>query len=232
MLRKLLNNNRGQAVAELGLALMILLPLIFWMLRLGDLLNMKHQMIEAARFAVWEKTHGRPDSEIKRMIETDIKSGTLFYGSALQVNTALGVESSKNDFTVFSVADAPAALGLRYDNYFLSRIEARGKTPFGFDYTVTENYAMLGDSWNLTDRDGDQKVTDKDLQASVKGLYFWAPWIGNYSTAGLNTILDKLDDIQNNSIVKFLASWSGQQLDLDPRGHPRLDQVPPPSGRR
>jgi hypothetical protein len=237
--RKLLHHDAGQAAAEFGLALMVLLPLMLWMLRLGEVLNMKHRMLGAANLAVWERAYGRKETDIKKMVEADLKANILFSDrSRVKIETTLKVESSKRDFKSVSWSGVPPTLlsnhtDACYDNYYLSRIQVNGTLPLGFKYSLAEKHAMLGDPWNLADQNGDRQITNYDLAETVNRIYFWFPGAGRVTTPVINTILNTGNRILNNGVVRILLRLAGQEPGtIDPRGHPRLNQVPSASGRR
>lgn len=238
MSRKLFHHDAGQAAAEFGLALMVLLPLVLWMLRLGELLNMKHHILGAANLAVWESIHGRKETDIKKMVESELKAGILFSDrSRVKIETTLKVESSKSDFAIVSKSGVPPTLlsdhtDACYENYYLSRIKVNGTLPLGFKYSLTEKYAVLGDPWNLADQNGDGQIADDDLAETVNEIYFWLPGVGPVISKSIKKVLDVSRDIQDNSFVRTLVRMAGQDLDIDPRGHPSLNQVPSASGRR
>ena len=120
MVRKLYYTESGQAAAEFCIALLILLPLIFWMLRLGDLLNTKHKTIETVRLASWDKAYGREETEIADLMSKTIEDGALFSSPAsYQVTTSFSTETSESDFTWLSrVCVWPDWLDFSYDNYY------------------------------------------------------------------------------------------------------------------
>lgn len=225
MIKKLFNHEAGQAVAEFGLALLILLPLTFWMLRLGSLLNLNHKITESARFAVWEKAYGRDEKTIMPMVEADIKNSVLFTDAdQLQISTAWNKESVKFS----AMLGMPARLGLKQDRYYVSQIKVQGDLLLGVNFSLNGRNAMLVDPWNLTDRDNDQQVDDDDLEDAVDKLFFWMPGIGGIITSKINVFRTTTSTL--NTIFHFPALLLGGRCDIDPSGHPKLDAVPQPSG--
>ena len=231
-IRKIYQHEAGQAVAEFGLALLILLPLIFWMLRLGTLFNLKHKAIESARLAVWERAHGADEQAITELITRNIKSGALFTNpSNLEVGLSLTQKPSQHE--IKSMADLPRGLGLGADNYYVSEVTVQGDLLLGVKFSANGKYAMLADPWNLTDRDRNRRIDDDDLKDAVKGIFLWFPGIGPATSGAIGTFLDTFEgfqeEIRSFPLVGTILRAAGVDLDIDPRGHPRLDAVPKPS---
>lgn len=225
-MRNIAKHEEGQAVAEFSLALLVLLPLVLWMFRLGDLLNLSHKTIEAARLATWEKAYGRNEVSTRELALQTIESGALFAKSShLQINVELKNESSRDDLA--AMLDLPQTLRLGQENYFVSEIEVQGKLLLGIPFSLNRKSALLADPWNLTDQNGDARITDKeDLKKVLEPAHFWIPYAGSAVNSAIRTIVNAT----NSGIIKSLASWAGQDIDIDPMGNPSLDQVPAPSG--
>lgn len=228
MIRRLYYTENGQAAAEFCIALLVLVPLIFWMLRLGDLLNAKHKTIETVRLASWEKAYGRKETEIADLMSTIIEEGALFSNPAsYQINTSFSTESSKSDLNWLSyVCGWPDWLELSYDNYYQSQITIQGKLPFGLDFTLNENYALLGDPWNLSDQNNDGQIQNEDLETSVNRMYLWMPVVDPNGLEAVNRIINIAEDVINSSPVRVLAWIFGSDLDVRPKGHPNLREIP------
>lgn len=225
MVKKLYNHEAGQAVAEFGLALLILLPLTFWMLRLGSLLTLNHKVIESARLAVWEKAYGRDEKTIMPMVEADIKNSALFADAdQLQISTVWSKEAV-NSSAMLGMSER---LGLKQDRYYVSQIKVKGDLLLGVNFSLTGRNAMLVDPWNLTDRDDDQQIDDDDLEEAVDKIFFWMPGIGGMITSKISAFLTTTSTL--NTIFSFPAFLLGGTCDIDPSGHPKLDAVPQPSG--
>lgn len=232
MLKKIYENQAGQAVVEFAIALMVLLPLTFWMLRLGTLLNVRHKAIESARMVVWERAYGRSEAATKQLVESTVKNGSLFSRpSDIKLTTAMHRESSRSDYRV--MLDVPDGLGLKFDNYYVGDIRVNGNLPLGVNFSMRERFVMLADPWNLHDRNGNRKIDNDDLTRAVNGIFFWVPGVGSVTSGAINTFLNgaaKLQStIRNLPIVGFLLRFAGVEIDIDPRGHPKLEAVPRPS---
>lgn len=228
MLRKIYQHEAGQAVAEFGLALLILLPLVFWMLRLGTLLNLKHEALEFARLAVWEKAYGQNEKAIDELIRSEIKNAALFSNPAsLQVSVIRRRESSRGEFR--AMMNIPQRLDLTHDNYYISEVVISGDLLLGTKFSVNGKYAMLADSWNLTDRNHNRRVDDRDLQESLDGIYFWPVPSAVVKTV-LRTSRQLQHTIRNLPLVGLLLQFIDVEIDIEPGGHPRLNAVPTPSG--
>jgi hypothetical protein len=233
MLKKIYQHQTGQAVAEFGIALLVLLTLIFWMLRLGTLLNLRHKAVESARLVVWEKAYGRDENGITQLVESTIRNGALFSPpSDFEINARISRESSRNDYQ--ALLDVPDGLGLKHDNFYVGDIRVTGDLLFGTDFSLRERFVMLADPWNLNDRNGDRRVDDDDLAHAVNGIYFWIPGAGPLTSGAIGSFLNGFSSLQrsirNLPLVGFLLRFAGIEIDIDPRGHPTLEAVPKPSG--
>lgn len=224
-MKKLYGDSEGQAVAEFSLALLVLLPLVLWMFRFGDLLNLSHKAIEAARLTTWENAYGRSEVSTKELAFETVQSGALFSEpSNLRIKVEVKNESPQENLG--AMLDFPKTLSLAQENYYTGEIEVKGKLLLGVPYTLNRKAALLADPWNLTDHDGDARLTDKDLKKVLEPTHFWIPYAGSTINSAIRSIVNAA----NNGIIKNLASWAGQNIDIDPMGNPSLDQVPGPSG--
>lgn len=230
MLNKIRQLEEGQAVAELGLALLILLPITFWMLRLGSLLNLKHQTIQFARLAVWEKAYGRDENSIRQMIQKNIKAEALFSDAAtITVKTDLTTGSSGGDYK--AMLDLADGMKLQRNGYYFAHIRVNGELPFGGDYSLDGKYAMLTDPWSLTDINKNRRIDDGDLQGRINRIYLWFPVVGRATSGPIKEFLDTFESwqrkIRNFPFVSWLLGL--KNLDIAPRGKAKLNIVPPPS---
>ncbi len=237
MFSKLIKNEAGQGAAEFALCMVfIFLPLIYGMASLAELINLKHGTFETSRLAVWEQAYGRPADQIQEMVETRMPETALFSPAAsVTVDFESSVESTEDDFLVLGFSRVADRLGLSNETRYNSRVSVSGRVLAGFDYTVSSNYSMIGDPWQLTDQNDNGEIDDEDLEEVVNQLYFYFPIaigefnIGAIFTDILNEILDFIDLIFNNPITEFFQSLTGLSFDIDPRGHPQLDEVPEPA---
>lgn len=232
MKRRYFADEAGQAVAEFCLALLVLLPLVFWMFRLGALMNLKHEALECARLAAWEKAYGRDEHAIEKMIKDDLQNSAMLIAPAqIKIKSGVSTASSRDDLV--SLLDVPDGLKLNRDGYHLSEVRVQGKLLLGIDFELSDKSMLLADPWNLTDRNGNRRIDDEDLADAVDGIYFWMPGIGKTTSGAIRTFLDSFESLQNTieglPLVGWLLRLSGHELDIDPRGHPRLDHVPQPS---
>lgn len=232
MMRKYFDDETGQAVAEFCLALLVLLPLVFWMFRLGAMMNLKHEALECARLATWEKVYGREKHAIKKMITNDLQnSARLIAPQKLESQSGVRAASSRDDFASF--VDVPDGLQLNREGYYHGSVRVQGDLLLGVKFELNGKYTMLADPWNLTDRNGNRRIDDEDLAEAVDGIYFWMPGIGKTTSGAIRNFLDSFEGLQksirNLPLIGWLLRLSGHELDIDPRGQPRLDIVPQPS---
>lgn len=230
MVRKLYKENAGAAAAEFAFSLLILVPLLLWTIRLGELLNVHHTSLEAARTAAWERAYGGREADIKTLVENTVKKGAIFSNqSNINITTTFSRESSQDDYNIVSFSGVPERLGLLYQNYHKVRVVIEGQLPMGIDYSLQKSHILLTDPWNLTDQNNDRRITsEEDLEPVVYKLYFYDPISGGVASDLVNWGLDFFDSIEG-----FLGPilWlTGNELDIDPRGHPTLEHVPQPSG--
>lgn len=233
MKRKYFDDETGQAVAEFCMALLVLLPLVFWTFRLGALLHLKHETIANGRFATWEKAYGRDEHAIDKMIQNDLQNNAMLIAPAqIKVKSGVSAASSRDDLV--ALLDVPDGLKLNRDGYQLSEVRVRGKLLLGIDFELSDKSILLADPWNLTDRNNNRRIDDEDLADAVDGIYFWVPGIGKTTSGAIRAFWDSFEGLQrkirNLPLVGWLLRLSGHELDIDPRGHPRLDVVPQPSG--
>lgn len=227
-MHKLLRDTQGQAVAEFGLSLLILLPLLLWMLRLGEIMHVKQTAIESARFAAWERAYGRDPADINSLVKKKIAGATIFTrDGAMRAHVETRSGSSKSHMRTLAAGigrSMPKALGLRFDNFYRTRVQVSGRLLRGVSYTLTENYALVSDPWHLIDQDNNHRIESSDLEETVNRIYFYPVF-----SARVKQVLDFAGRLQNHWIVRTLVRWSGQELDIDPRGHAKLDEVPKPA---
>ena len=156
-----------------------------------------------------------------------LKKASLFSPqSDVSVNVNINSKTTKNDFLSFrslpAVGNMPNSLGLEQKNHYISRITLNDKLSLGINYSLTSQCGLISDPWHLTDRDNDGNIDNDDLAKAIKGIYFWP------GSPIINRLLDITSWLQNNWFIQLMVSWSGQSLDIDPRGHPNLKQVPKP----
>jgi hypothetical protein len=232
MLERMWRDRCGQAAAEFGLALLILLPLIYGMLRFGELLHEKHKTIECARFAAWEKAYGRRDADIDNRIRSIMREASLFSPHAdVNVRIVPRHESTEDDLRTLSLGFSgpfigdkmPKELDLKSNNHYVYTVSVRDRLTLGMNITLRSHCSLIANPWHLTDRNGRNGVDNLDLEDAVYGIYMW-PVFNNE----IETILNLSRRFQDNGFVRTLVWLTGQSLDIDPRGHPDLGAVPRP----
>lgn len=231
MIKNVIQENKGQAVAEFGLSLLILLPLIFWILNFAELLNVRHKITEMTRFSAWEKAYGRTDHDIEERVKNTLNHSSLFSSSNNSVTIKRKIKSTQHDFYTLSLGhnNSPIgrrmiySLGLNEDNHYIYTVECDEKLPFEHHVTLSGHYSIISDSWHLTDKSSNNKIDNKDLEYHVYRIFFWPLF-----NLEIKKFLDIFDKFQYNRWVQELVNLVGQKLDINPRGHPTLDHVPSP----
>lgn len=225
---QLFSEDKGQAVAEFCIALLVLLPLVFWILRFTDFLNERTKGIEMSRYAVWEAAYGRESSDIRERVIEILKSSSFFTSrNSMTVEVNPKTESTRKDILSLSYGfghTMPQDLDLKDQNYFTCSIHVKDNLIFGLPVSTTSRYGLISNPWHLTDRNQNGSLDDKDLELAVNGIYFWPVFNDQ-----IRQVLDLSQRIQSNWAVQWLVSITGQSLDIDPRGHPKLDSVPMPA---
>jgi hypothetical protein len=242
MRRRSATEEEGQALAEFGVALLVLVPLLFWILRFADLLTEKHRVIEMSRSAVWEMANGGEVSDVESRIRSTLSESSLFSsGSDISVDVNIGIQSTEDDLKTLSRSyplyfigtGNPMAtdFGLNFNNRYTCGITVRDRL-FGLPVSVSGRCGLIGDSWHLIDAGwfgGNGKIDNDDLEFAVYGVWLWP-----LNSPTLRALLDVNHAIQESDFMKVLSRWpfdmySTFDLDIEPRGHPKLEFVPRPS---
>jgi hypothetical protein len=226
MLKRLIWESEGQAAAEFGLALLVLLPLVFWTLRFTDLMNERMEVIQAARYVVWERAYGRSESDIQAHAAGFLKEASIFSGgSHVSLQVRVNPPRSTRDDMWSLALPVPEALGLQRNNYYTCSVTMRDQLFNGLNISSTARYGLIADPWHLTDRNRNGSIDNDDLEKAVYGIW------GYPVLDKLNGILDVSRKIQDSWIIQLLSHIPGIDfsLDIEPRGYPKLESVPMPS---
>ena len=232
----------GQALAEFGVALLVLVPLLFWILRFADLLTEKHRVIEMSRFAVWEMANGGEVSDVENRVRSALSEASLFSsGSDISVSVNLGIQSTEDDLQTLNRSYPVVFIGsgnsmatdlrLNFNNRYTCGITVRNRL-IGLPVSVSGRCGLIGDSWHLIDAGwfgGNGKIDNDDLEFAVYGIWLWP-----LNDPTLRALLDVSHEIQESEFMKWLSRWpfdmfSTFDLDIEPRGYPKLEFVPRPS---
>jgi hypothetical protein len=227
----------GQALAEFGVALLVLVPLLFWILRFADMLTEKHRVIEMSRFAVWEMANGGDASDVEARVQSTLAEASMFSTrSDVSIDVDIGIQSTRTGVVALAVGingedteDYPVSdgLDLNYNNLYTCRIALRHPFLLGLPTAVSDRSALVSDTWYLTDRTGNGEIKDEDLEKAVYGLYFWPDLSG-----AIATVLDVSHTIQDSWVCDAIEFLMNIDLDIEPWGHPKLENVPQPGGAR
>jgi len=227
MFKKLWAHEYGQAAAEFGLALIVLMPLLFWILRFAELVNEKHKSIEAARYIVWESGYGRSRSDIRMRVNNMFSNASLFSPQGgLTVTPNAATRSTQGDFIFFSNSflNVPQALGLRFNNHQRANVIVTDELMFGIPVTIRSQAGLITNPWHLHDRNNNSRLDDGDLKDAVYDLHMY-PF-----TFLARRVFDVIGWLHNNRLMQWIAWFFGQAPpDVEPRGHTRLDDVPEPN---